>query len=60
MFYSFKVTSLQKHPRSDINEIDYSDTIEETAVKKEIIQGERAAGNTLNYGLARVPVPDRY
>ncbi|KAL4240809.1 hypothetical protein ACF0H5_001597 [Mactra antiquata] len=54
------VSSLQKHPRDDINQIDYRDTIEDTSVQTQIVQKERAAGNTLNYGLARLPVPDRY
>jgi hypothetical protein len=51
--------SLEKHPRSDIVKLDYSDAIEDNELHKAVIQKERQAGNTLNYGLARVPVPNR-
>lgn len=54
-----KTNSLQKHPRSDIEKLDYSDAIDDNELHKAVIQKERQAGNTLNYGLARVPVPNR-
>ena len=62
LFYCtlFQGSSLKKHPRKDVDEFDYSDTIENNELKKELLQRARMAGNTLNYGLARVPVPDKY
>ena len=60
IYYSFKGTSLKKHPRNDIDEFDYSDTVENNELKKELMQRARMAGSTLHYGLARVQVPDKY
>jgi len=52
--------SLRKHPREDIDNFDYSDTVENNELKKMIQQRERIAGRTLHLGLARVPAPDKY
>ena len=43
-----------------MEQFDYSDTIENNELKKELVQRARMAGSTLHYGLARVPVPDKY
>ena len=59
-FGIFQGTSLRKHPRNDIDDFDYTDTIDNNELKKELSQRARMAGNTLHYGLARVPVPDKY
>ncbi|XP_052788966.1 uncharacterized protein LOC128224056 [Mya arenaria] len=53
-------SSLQKHPRPEVSTIDYSDAIEENDLRKQVIGKERESGNTLTYGLARVPFPDKY
>lgn len=55
----FQVSSLKKHPREDVDSVDYTDAIEDNEVRKQVIQREREAGNTLNYGLARVPLAER-
>lgn len=52
--------SLQKHPRSDIGGIDYTDKLEDSELQSKLQERERQAGRTLNYGLARIPVPDKY
>ncbi|XP_045211344.1 uncharacterized protein LOC123562810 [Mercenaria mercenaria] len=51
--------SLRKHPRTDVERLDYSDVIEDNVLQKAVVQKERQAGNTLHYGLARVPAPNR-
>ena len=56
---AFQSSSLQKHPRSDVTTVDYSDAIEDNALRKQAIQQEREAGNSLNLGLARVPMAER-
>ncbi|KAK3590966.1 hypothetical protein CHS0354_034538 [Potamilus streckersoni] len=52
--------SLQKHPRDDIARFTYEDAIQDAQLTKTLRHRERMAGNTLLYGLARVPVPDKY
>ena len=57
---TFQEDSLRKHPREDVDSIDYTDAIENNDLKNMIQQRERMAGRTLHYGLARVPAPDKY
>ncbi|KAH3861901.1 uncharacterized protein LOC127870243 [Dreissena polymorpha] len=51
--------SLQKHPRPEVAMFDYSDAVADNEVRKQLMGRERQAGNTLIYGLARVPPPDK-